>query len=156
MHSRGFTLIEILIVMAIVVIIGISVIPDFFKSSSLKDLGGAGDRIVAVLRDAQSRSLTAENQKVWGVKFDSANNNFSMSTFVSGAFEAPPVTFASLKNSLKFIDPALPSGVKQIVFSSLTGKPTSGNDVTIIIGLASYASDYKTITVYANGRIEIQ
>ena len=77
-----------------------------------------------------------------------------MSTFVSGVMEAPPVTLVSLKSNLKFIDPV--SGTKQIIFSGLTGKPTSGNDVTIIIGLSSSSSNYKTITVYANGRIGIQ
>lgn len=150
---RGFTLIEVLIVIGILAIIGVTVMPNFFRTLALKDLNVAGDRVVAVLRDASSRSLTAENGKVWGVQFDATNKKYIMSAYVSGAFEAP-VTFVSLKSNLEFRDPA--SGLKQIVFSSLTGEPNPNIPVTIIIGLTNEPMNYKTITVYVNGRIEIQ
>ncbi len=154
MNLRGFTLIEILIVVAILAIISIWVLPNFFHIADFKDLSAAGDRIVAVVRDAQARSLTAENSKVWGVKFDANNKKYIMSTYVLGAFETP-VTFVSLKSNLEFIDPA--SGTtKQVIFDSLTGKPSPNVPVIIKIGLAGDSSNYKTIIVNANGTIEIQ
>ncbi len=154
MNPRGFTLIEILIVVAILAIISIGVLPNFLRVAALKDLSAAGDRVVAVVRDAQARSLAAENSKAWGVKFDANNKNFIMSTYVSGAFEVP-VVFVSLKSNLEFIDPA--SGTtKQVVFDNLTGKPSPNVPVIIKIGLVGDLSNYKTITVNTNGTIEIQ
>ena len=139
--------------------ISVVVVPNFLQSVAYKDLSAAADRVLAVLRDAQSRSLAAENQKVWGVKFDGNNKNFIMSTYVTGLFEAP-VAFISLKNNLEFRNPNDPTapmgGTQQVVFNSLTGEPTPKNTVTISIGLTNEPSNYKTITVYANGSIEIQ
>ncbi len=153
MPNRGFTLIEILIVIGILATLGIAVLPNFLTAVALQDLKGAGDRAVAVLRDAQVRSLAGENQKTWGVEFDANNKKFIMSTYVSGLFEAP-VTLVNLKNNLEFRDPV--SGTKKIIFNGLTGEPIPKNPVTIIIGLTNSPANYKTITVYANGRIEIQ
>lgn len=153
MHFKGFTLVEILIVIGILATIGITVLPNFFKATALQELKGGGDRVVAVLRDAQARSLSAEDQKTWGVEFDADNKKFSMSTYVSGSFELP-AKFINLKDSLEFRDPI--SGTKKIIFNGLTGEPIPKNPVTIIIGLTNDPSNFKTITVYANGSIEIQ
>ncbi len=74
MHPRGFTLIEMMIVLAIIVIIGTTVTLNLFGNRSHADLTNTAKEIATTLRQAQSDSLSSEQGGAWGVHFDNTSS----------------------------------------------------------------------------------
>ena len=66
-----------------------------------------------------------------------------------------PAQTLSLKSNLEFRDPAS-GATKDVLFERLTGYPSGGANVTIIVGITGNPDATKTITIFANGRIEAQ
>lgn len=73
LDSRAFTLMELMIVVAIIAVIAGFVIPSFTGYIHNQNLRQARDKLVTDLRSVQNRALTGvdynENQLYWGVKF---------------------------------------------------------------------------------------
>ena len=150
-RGSGFTLIELIIVMAISVIIIISsysIIGFNFKSQSELEL--TAREIISVLRNAQDRSISQEDSSQWGVYFENAANNSGFYVLYRGV----TTTFVSKKNlrpNIQFLDPVIGNS-KNISFYKMNGLPTSSTTVVIFLKNNSLATT--TITINSNGQIQ--
>jgi prepilin-type N-terminal cleavage/methylation domain-containing protein len=149
-HRRGFTLIEVIIVLAIVVVVGLFIVFNLFGGDKQEDLNSTVSQIVASLRQAQSQAMAQSQNAVWGVHFMNATSTgsyyalFSGSSYASGTVQGryplPPTVgyVTSTLSSGSFLD---------ITFSGITGAPSASTS----IGL--YLIPYPTIQeyIYVNG-----
>src|SRR5882724_5912461 len=75
-NKSGFTLIELLLVMGITVIIASVGFVNLFGKRNTEQLASATKKITAVLREAQSNSITQASSTSWGVHFQSTTTSF--------------------------------------------------------------------------------
>ncbi len=68
-HEKGFSLIELAVVVTIVIIISVVAATNLFSRRNQLSLNSVTQQIATTLREAQSRSVAQESNSVWGVKF---------------------------------------------------------------------------------------
>src|SRR3989338_5433970 len=94
MNKKGFTLIEILVVLGISVILATGGFLALWNLRRHQALDLSAQKIVAVLRDAQARSIGQENGLAWGVHFE--NGADPDSYWIYGGDPAVPAEKVSL------------------------------------------------------------
>ena len=148
---RGFTLIELVLTVALVAIIGTAGTLSLLAVRNRQDVNIDARTVVATLRDAQSRAVTGEDALFWGARFGGPSKSI---TLFSGSSCASPDLKESryLKSSLEFQDPSV--GEKDVCFLKGSGFLSGGADVTITVGVVGNVNVYKTVTIYRNGRID--
>jgi prepilin-type N-terminal cleavage/methylation domain-containing protein len=149
--ERSFTLIETLIVVAILAILTTTAFVELssFKNRHTLDLDA--EEIVSALGNAQSKAMQQEGGDSWGVRFSNSavdlyqifkGSSYSASTVVSSG---------QLSTTDAFTDPA--EGVDiDIVFSARTGLPTPATSTAVVIKQLSGDNTY-SISVNSAGRI---
>ncbi|MEK7657952.1 MAG: prepilin-type N-terminal cleavage/methylation domain-containing protein [Patescibacteria group bacterium] len=150
---KAFTLIELLIVVAIMAILAAVGSVNLFNFRAQNNLNLTVNEIISLLRNAQNRSITQENGSNWGVHLENPSNQDDFYALFQGAVYSSGNTVlrANLRPTVQFNDPS--SGAsKDIIFNSISGLPFAST--TVIISLKSDSSKIKTITVNANGRIQ--
>ncbi len=147
---RAFTLIEILIIIGMVAVLASASFLGLAGFRTSQDLKSATRTLVAVLRDVQSRSMSQEDDKFWGLRVSQPTKEAAVFQGSSCAY-ATETSKTKLKNSLEFRVPA--SGNLDICFEKISGYSSAGSDVTITIGVVGDVNE-RTITIYKNGRIE--
>ena len=148
---RGFTIIEILIVVGMVAIIAAAVFLSLSAFRAGQDLRIAGRGAIALLRDAQSRAISQEDGNFWGVRFSHDTNNMTLWSGVTCVYGSA-ISSIKLKHNLEFLDPATSS--KDICFDKISGYSSASGDVIIKLGVIGNVNETRTITIYKNGRIE--
>jgi prepilin-type N-terminal cleavage/methylation domain-containing protein len=129
-RSRGFTLMEIIISMAILALFGtISVIylGSYRRSVSIDT---EAEKIVAYLRQAQNRATSGESGVDWGVHFDNPSSGDDYYALFQGDAYTSSVETIYLSNQIQFSYPA-PGGTENIVFQRISGWPVATKSVTI-------------------------
>jgi len=151
--SSGYTLMEFLIVIAITAIIFAVV---FVSSPNLRrsrELSSTAQGMVAVIRNTQNRSITQENGKTWGIRFqNSTSTNHSYIVFKGSSYASGTVeTTYFLKSYIQFSDPS--AGLsKDVIFSAISGLPQVST--TVKINLVSNSTVSSTININSNGQIQ--
>lgn len=74
--NSGFSLLELIIVMAILAILSSGIAIWFFGYQRRAEVDSASKMMVDTLRDAQSRSIGGKDFKPWGVCFSAIDNKF--------------------------------------------------------------------------------
>lgn len=151
---KGFTIIEIIIVIAIIAVLfgtGFLRLLDYRQHQTLNS---TKQSIVAILRDAQNRSISQESGARWGVHFENppgtANNFYELFSGASYS-QNNVVSRNNLDPEIKFIDPA--DGItKDVIFLPITGK--LGAVASTTIALFSDSSVSSTIAIDLNGKIQ--
>ena len=138
----GFTLIEIMLVVALIVAIGGISAPVYQSFQVKKNLDVATNGIAQTLRRAQALSQSGVGDASWGVNISSG-----VVTLFKGVSYASRDT--AFDETVEISSSIVLSGVSEIVFSKLLGEPqTTGN---IIL---SDNNDTQTITINSKGAIE--
>ena len=149
--SKGFTLIEIIIVIFIIVILAGIFAPRLFRQADSFKVEAAAEQIANHIRLAQSRAIAEhEDHRVY---FDTTNDAYSVYNVGTGI---------TIKNPLKpdkdlIIDFDTDGQLKGIDISSLSpaeysatfnalGKPTAGGSITITKGSSTLHIDIVTET----------
>jgi prepilin-type N-terminal cleavage/methylation domain-containing protein len=140
---NGFTLIEIMLVVVIMIIVGSISVPVYQSFQVTNNLDVAAYTITQTLRRAQVLSQSGAGNSVWGVHI----TNGSATLFKGANFEARDATLdevAEISNNIT------PSGIADVVFLSLSGEPQTTGNIT----LTTSNNETKNISINAKGMIE--
>jgi len=147
-HKRGFTFIEILVVIAIILILAAVAVVTFKNLDTTSSHRVVTQEVYSTLTEAHNNSIASTDDSVYGVHFetdlitlfegdtynasDSTNKEF---VFTGGVY----ATSSLITNSV------------DIVFKRLTGFPTATGALHIV---RSDGSATSTITIHGTGLIE--
>ncbi len=144
----GFSLIEVLLVVAIMGILAALGTSSYFGYLKNVEIDSVSREIVSVLREAQGRAMAGDSGKKWGVHFVNGDDDyyelFSTATDYSGG-TAGAATY--LRPGVEFVVPS-PGGSLDVIFSRISG--TTAATSTVVI---SSAGGTATTTVTAIGNI---
>lgn len=151
-NVRGFTLVEILIAIFIVVVIFAVVFVSVSKLSSTQKLKHIGEEAISIFREARSKTIASENDFAYGVHIE--ENILVM-------FRAPTYVENDANNKIYNLPSGfivssilLDEGATEVIFEKLTGSAnTFGN---IIIGKQGDTSYQSSIKIYETGIVEIE
>ena len=146
-RARGFSLIEFLVIIAIVAVIASIVGMSFRSARRLKVLDSNTAAIVGLLSQARVRTLSGKLSSVYGVHLESGQAVL----YQGDAYNASAAT-----NESYAVDPAveiafiaLTGGGSDVLFERLTGK--TANSGTFVVRLISEASLARTVTIESSG-----
>ncbi len=135
----GFTLLELLLSMAVIAVIASFSVPAFHLLQVKNDLTIATNTIVQTLNRAQILSQAVDGDSSWGVKAQSG----LITLFKGTSFASRDASFdehSSVPSTITF------SGTSEYVFSKMTGYP-------VATGTATLTSTYgDTSSVSVNGK----
>jgi len=158
MNSKGFTLIETLIV---ITIIGILAVVGFICYTSFQrsvEMESVARQTVDTLREAQSKTMAGEELSQWGVHFET--DKFVL--FYGSSYDPNELKnqVNGLSSAVKISNITLSGGGSDVVFDKLEGTTsnfgTGANDAALRVELATQPSTYKTITITQEGKISVE
>ncbi len=137
LHKKGFTLIEILFVIAIIGILISIILPQFSKMRQNQLLASSASDIVSVLNKASSQSINSLDSSSYGVYFE----NDSVVLFKGEVYDSnsPDNQALSLNEGITISDIDLfkvsdDSATVEVYFARLTGRPNAYGDIILTIG----------------------
>lgn len=148
---RGFTLLEIVIVIAIISILAAIVVSPFMEFRRSQILAGDAGNIHALLNQARSHTLAAKNNTQYGVHFASSTVvMFAGGSYVPGDPDNVSVALDSLVE-ISGID--LNNGSSEVVFARLSGEASTSGSITL--SLVPDENQSKVITINPSGVISL-
>lgn len=149
-QKKGFTLIEILISVGVIVLLAAGALLSFSKSRSTQNLSTSSQDVLSILRLAQSKSLAGEDNVSWGVSFPAVNPNqyilFRGTSFAASTFQE---TY-TVARGIEIANVALTGGGRDVVFNRLTGQTDQSGTFNI---RTATLSDIFPITVAVSGKV---
>lgn len=150
--ETGFTLLEIVIVAAILIIFASIVIPNFGPIKEQLDIDNSAKEIAAVLKLAQSRTLALENNSQYGVYFNATTLPNQYILFKGESYEERDTSadqFYFLPERTEFSEINLVresdgNSANETVFSRLTGASQESGSISV----ALKTDETKNGTVY--------
>ena len=148
-YNKGFSFIEILVVIAVLAIIVLIVaagLSSFYKSQTLNS---AVNQVISLINQARSKTLSSEDASQYGLHFETSR----IILFKGGSFIefSPDNKEFVLPASVEIYDLFLNGGGSDLVFQRLTGQ--TDEDGTISLRLKAGASKTKIITIEPSGII---
>ena len=150
-YKKGFTLVEMLLVIAIIMIIVAVATPQLLRMRNLQIIKGSGEDVLAVFNKAHSETLASLNSLQYGVHLQSDKIIMFSGTVYNSNNASNEI--------IKIVSPAtissisLANGGSDIYFSRLSG--TASTTGTIVVSISSNASLAKTITISATGGVSM-
>ena len=139
--QKGFTLIELLVVIVIIAVITVIGISTFSSAVPKNQIEVEADRVVEMVRRAQSRTISGDQNGVWGVHL-TANN---ITLFQGASYAARDTAF---DEAFAFSNSVTASGLTDIVFEIRTGETVNTGTITLS---STDSSDIVAIVVNAAG-----
>lgn len=129
-HHKGFTFIETLVAMAVLVLLATAVISGLAGFHETSGLDQAVDETIELLRDARSRTLGSENAASYGVHFAST----SVTMFIGGTWNSsdPSNVVMALPSAVRISSIALSTTTASVVFERLTGEAAGAGTISFI------------------------
>lgn len=153
-NSAGFTLVEIIIVIAILAILMAIIIPNFFSINKNSDLNNGATEFSTILKLAQNKTLSSEDYSQYGIYLDTTTSPHKYVLFKGQSYVSRDPSFNqsySLPDTMEFYNINLQGGGNQIVFDRLTG--ASNNHGNVSIRLKIDTTKNKTIYVANSGSV---
>jgi prepilin-type N-terminal cleavage/methylation domain-containing protein len=147
---RGFTLLEIIIVVAIMSVVGAIGITSFRSFQRYADIDASANQIVAVLREARDRTAATDVASAYGVHFESGR----YVRFLGPVYDEGAVT-----NVVYTLPPALElydinvGGDSDIIFNSLDGSADQAGSTSIRV--IDDPEEFRTIEIFSTGVVGI-
>ncbi len=149
--QKGITLVETLVVVAIVVIMMAVVLPSFQSMKNTNILKTATEDVLSGLDNAHSQTLSSVSSSTYGVHFQSDKIIiFKGTAYSSNDVNNKTISFAS-QASISNVTLNTVSGTSgDLYFNHLTGVPSKTGTVTITVSSSS-----KIITISSTGNFSI-
>lgn len=132
----GFSLIELILVVAIVLTLGVLSSGFYSRFLNQNSASNVSDQLASQLRKAQTYAMAGKQNTNWGVKY-----NASTVTLFAANSSAFDETF-SVNTNINV------SGFSQVIFTKVTGIPDSTPTITI-----SESADSKTVSINSQGAV---
>ncbi len=146
MNARGFTLVEILLTILIMILIAGVLFSAFRSFTSRRILDGASAEVVSALSQARQDTLDSLADSSYGVHFGSGSVViFKGASYTPGDSNNRTITLTSLVT----LTPSLTGGAIDITFARLTGKASVSG--TVVVSLKADTSQTRTVTVTLGG-----
>jgi type IV fimbrial biogenesis protein FimU len=148
-HTKGFTLLEILISMAILGIILVIMVSTFKLFANHQAINKDAENVIEALQEARALTLASQNASQYGVHFATS----TVTIFTGATYNASTSTNKSvpLSSSATVLTISLVGGGNDVVFQRLTGETAQNG--TIIVS-SSATPQTRTVTIYKTGLIE--
>lgn len=158
--GAGFTFIEVLIVMGLVSVLLVMGIMSMLSYIGKQNLESEARAVIALMRDAQSKSMAQEADSRWGV-YISNQSDPTRDFYVlfqeasSSPDEVPGVTIErkTVRANIEFGSP-VEGATTSILFAKISGLPSAST--TVVIQKGNDSSDQKTIYISGNGKLDYQ
>jgi len=150
---KGFTLLEILVVVSIVVLLVSAGVSAFQTLRFRMDIDMAAQEIVAVLRSARVKTLASEDASFYGVYFDELEEYFIL--FKGGVFNpdnSANVVY-NLPGSVEISAVNLGESNPSVIFERIEG--TTESSGSVVISLKKDQEFSKIIYIQSSGQVGI-
>lgn len=154
-NDRGFTFIELLIIISIIGLISLVTIPSLSKFKTEQALKNTTENVITLLNKAQSDSLSSINSNNYGVHFGSnymvyfIGNTFSNTDPNNKRSNFEPGVSIPLINGIN-----LNGGGSDVIFPRLTGNVIGYG--TIVLQLTNKSSHQKIIKITKVGSVSLE
>ncbi len=152
MKTRAFTLIEVTIIIAIMVIVASIIIGVFATLNSTQTLQGSAEEIRSVIERAQSLTLSSKGDTSYGVHFDTNQVVLYQGSTYSSSDSNNVVTPLNSKVTISSI--ILTGGGSEVLFDRLTG--ATSNTGTTTVSQVSDSTKKVQIVIAATGSVSTQ
>lgn len=142
-QQAGFTLIEIILTVALLALIGGIGVPVYASFQNRNSLDMAASAYAQSLRRAQTQAMGVVGDSAWGVRADSG----SITVFKGNNYAARDTAYDEVFTIASSISLA---GQQEAVFAKFSGLPLSTSSLT----LTSSNNDSKTITLNQKGMVQ--
>jgi prepilin-type N-terminal cleavage/methylation domain-containing protein len=141
MQARGFTLIEVLLSVAIMGLLAGLSIPIYQSFLNRNDLSNNTEAVASSLRRAQTYARASKEDSTWGVKVQSGVITlFKGSSYASRS--------SGLDETVTLPGNVTASGMDELYFSKLYGVPNTTGTITLTSN-----NETKTVTLNAKGLV---
>lgn len=146
--KKGFTVIELLVVVALISILAAIVIPDFGALKRNQVFKSTVNEVNSLIQKARNNATSSVDSSNYGVHFESGQ----VVLFKGNTYGAPGTTLEtiSLQSSVTVSSISLTGGVSDIVFSKGTGLPNVSGEISILS-----STDVRTISINGTGSISV-
>jgi len=150
----GFSLLEIIIVIAIFSILATVSMSDFVSSKKTSDLNNNVKEFVSTIKLAQSKTVSSENYSQYGVYINTSVSPNQYTLFKGATYTSDPSSYQvySLQNTMEFNDVSLGGG-NEIVFDKLNGASQESGSISIRI--KNDATKSKTVYITSLGSVSL-
>lgn len=152
--KKGYTLVETLVVVAIVVVLAIVSMASFVTRRNQSQLSSTAATMAGLLREAQSRSVSQASSTSWGVHFE---NSVGTSPFFS-LFSSPYVSSSQvghypLPAGVGYVASSIGSGSSaEVTFAQISGAASGSSSIAIYL-MQSSPLISSTITISPAGSV---
>lgn len=146
----GATIIEVALVAFLIVIFATFTLVSILGRRGTTEFENATKQIAALLREAQSRSLSQSGGTDWGVYFHNSTSTTPYYALFSTSYStATRIGYYTLPSALQYVTSSIAlGGTKTITFSALTGRTNATSVAVQIIRNPRVSS---TISVATSG-----
>lgn len=148
----GFSVIEILLVVAISALIGTVLFSGLLGKKREDELQYTARHIAALLREAQSKSVTQSSNANWSVMFVNTTSSKYYALRVATSIPTQAGQFV-LPASIAYVTSTVPTGTSSIIFAALSGRVLVASSTTFGIYSTRNPSKVVTITVATSGAV---
>lgn len=132
-NNAGFTIVELIIVIAILAILAAIPIADFVLMQKRTNLDNAAQDFIGIVRFAQNKTLAADSASQYGVYLDTLVFPNKYTLFKGASYALRDVSsdqVYSLSDTIEFYDVSFAGG-NEIVFNKVTGVTQESGNVSL-------------------------
>lgn len=152
---HGFSLVEIILVSAIIGILAAVSITNLVGRRGREELNSTTRKIVSLLREAQSRSISQASSTAWGVHFENSTSTAPFYALFASTYASNTVVgYYSLPSSIRYATSSIAQGSSlNVSFAQITGLPLNSASIVLELVSGGRVSASSTIVVQNSGAI---